>query len=129
MADVEITVDQASAIARKAWNEHQMACRITTVSGSLEKVAIALRAAFLGEAIDGVGNWQRPEAAPFDRQLLAVWWGSQLHTETGLITRDSASGFWIDDQRCVFAAPDLWMPWPELPPHPELAPEVEAHHG
>jgi hypothetical protein len=128
VADIQITVDQATAIARKAWNDHQMACRITTVSGSLEKVAIALRSALMNPDQDGMGQWQSAECAPFDREVIALWWGSPLYTETSVALRDSETGYWVnpDDRREVYGVPNLWMPWPELPPHPELAAVIHS---
>ena len=40
--------DALLAVAVKAWDEHQMNCRITTVSGSLRQVVKAIRADLTG---------------------------------------------------------------------------------
>lgn len=44
-----LTVEDIRLLAAKAWNDHAARCRVTTVDGSLMKVAEAMHAAFVAQ--------------------------------------------------------------------------------
>ncbi|HHA2772095.1 TPA: hypothetical protein ACOEQZ_001280 [Stenotrophomonas maltophilia] len=79
-----VDLDAMHAAACVAWNKHQEACRITTVTGSLRKVCEALIASQL------VSSAQPLQLDRYDAGLLSdvgggdtAWWLDYLRTELG----------------------------------------------
>lgn len=65
-------------------------------------------------------NWQTIKSAPKDERVIAAWYGSKLHTETSAAIFHTELGYWCnpEDSFDKYGEPDMWMPWPEDPPHP-----------